>query len=445
MSDLLDKALSPATLKGLKLRNRFIKAGAFEGMSPKGIPSDRLIEHHAAFARGGVGMTTVAYCAAEADGRVMEEMMYMHEGIRDELSSLIAAVHEQGAAISGQLGHCGAFTQNRDFRGDRPLGPSRSFNLSGLPYGLASVGAMGTEDMNRLVAVFHDAALFMKDVGFDAIELHFAHGYGLSQFISPKTNKRKDEYGGSITNRMRYPLRVLAAVRDAVGDDFPILGKMGLRDGVHGGLEIDEALEVAELLDKAGIDCLIPSGGSSSMNPMYLFRGDNIWWPLLKAEKNPVLKAGIFFMRPFMFFNYPYEELYFLDGCRRVRDKVKEAKICYIGGVCTVESIEKAMAEFDFIEMARALIADPAFVEHISNDSSYENPCNHCNECAALIKSNTGVYCVKEGQPLELQAAPEILQLSAHSDASSPASRQRSSGRTSAQLPTRDTDHSSPS
>lgn len=242
----------------MALRNRLIKAGAFEGMSPKGVPDERLFMHHGAFAEGGVGMTTVAYCAAEADGRVMEEMMYMHEGIRGELEALAAKVHGHGAALSGQLGHCGAFTQNRDFRGGRPLGPSRGFNLSGLPYGLAFIDAMGTEDMKRLVEHFRDAALFMKSVGFDAIEVHFAHGYGLSQFISPKTNKRKDDYGGTIENRMRLPLRVLEAVREALGDDFPILGKMGLRDGVQGGLELDEALQVAALLDEAGVDCLIP-------------------------------------------------------------------------------------------------------------------------------------------------------------------------------------------
>jgi len=197
---------------------------------------------------------------------------------------------------------------------------------------------------------------------------------------------------------MRLPLRVLEAVRKAVGDDFPILGKMGLTDGVKGGLEIDEALKVAALLDKGGIDCLIPSGGTSSMNPMLLFRGDNIWGPLLKAETNPLLWLGIFMMKPFMFFDYPYEEMYFLDGARRVRDTVKNAKVCYIGGVSTVESIEKAISEFDFIEMARALIADPALVKHASSNPQYRNPCTHCNKCAALIKSDTGVYCVELAQ-----------------------------------------------
>lgn len=395
MSDLLNKAFSPAKLNGLALRNRIIKAGTFEGMTPGGIPNKRLIRHHAEIAEGGAGMTTVAYCAAEADGRVMEEMMYMHEGIRPQLEELARQVHGHGGALSGQLGHCGHFTQNREFQGKRPLGPSPMFNLSGLPYGTWWAGAMNETDMKAQIKAFADAATFMKSVGFDAIEIHFAHGYGLSQWISPKTNKRKDEYGGSIENRMRYPLRVLAAVRDAVGDDYPLLGKMGLTDGVRGGLEIDDAIRVAQMLDDGGIDCLIPSGGTSSMNPMLLFRGDNIWKPLWKSEHNLILKLGIFFMKPFMFHDYPYEEMYFFDGSRRVRDAVRHAKICYIGGVSTVDSIERSMKEFDFIEMGRALIADPALVRHVVANPQYRNPCNHCNLCATLIKDPTGIRCVE--------------------------------------------------
>lgn len=396
MSAMLDRLLEPTTLNGLPLRNRVIKAGCFEGMTPKGHPSDRLIEHHREMSAGGIAMTTVAYCASEPDGRLMEDMMWMHEGIREGLESLAAAVHQEGAALSGQLGHCGNFTQNSAFKGRKPLGPSATFNLSGVPYGLPFAGAMSPGDIDGRVRAFGEAAGFMKSAGFDAIEIHFAHGYGLSQFISPKTNRRTDEYGGSLRNRMRYPLRVLEAVREAVGDNFPILGKIGLSDGVRGGLEIDEAVEAAQMLDLAGIDCLIPSGGTSSMNPMYLFRGANIWGPLMKAEPNILLKAGIFMMRPFMFHNYPFKELYFYEGALRVRDACRRAKICYIGGTSTVEGLERAMKAFDFVQMGRALIADPQMVRQIkAKGRAYVNSCSHCNRCAALIKDPKGVRCIE--------------------------------------------------
>jgi len=394
MSEYTDKLFSPSRINGLELRNRVIRAATFEGMCRDGYPSDRLIALHREVAEGGVAMTTVAYCAVEADGRVKEEMMYMHEGIRPQLEELTRAVHEAGAKISGQMGHCGNFSQNKSFKGKRPLGPSWMINTSGIPFGLPFAGAMTHADIDRVVRCFHDAAVFMKSAGFDAVEIHFGHGYGLSQFISPKTNRRTDEYGGSLANRMRYPLRALEAVRKAVGDDYPILGKMGLTDGVKGGLTTDEAVEVAAMLDEAGIDALIPSGGTSSMNPMLLFRGDSILPGLIKVEKSPLLRLGMRLAGSKMFRDYPYEELYFLEGARRVRDRIKRAKLCYIGGASTMESLETVMREFDLVQMGRALIKDPAFVHHAMADPDYVNGCDHCNRCATLIVHPDGIRCV---------------------------------------------------
>jgi len=394
MSELIKKCFSPARLNGLELRNRIIKAATFEGMCPDGYPSERLIKFHRDVSEGGIGMTTVAYCAVEADGRVKEEMMYMHEGIRPQIEQMTSAVHEAGGKISGQMGHCGNFSQNRALKKKRPLGPSPQINLSGIPFGLPFAGAMSHVDIDEMVRLYHDAAIFMKSAGFDALEIHFGHGYGLSQFISPKTNKRTDEYGGSLANRMRLPLRVLEAVRKAVGDDFAILGKMGLTDGVKGGLQIDEAVEVAAMLDQGGIDALIPSGGTSSMNPMLLFRGDSLAKGMIELEKNRIAKMGIKLIAPMLFKEYPYEELYFLEGAKRVRDRIKRAKVVYIGGVSTLESLETVMREFDFVQMGRALIKDPAFVHHAQSDPNYVNGCNHCNICATLILHPDGVRCV---------------------------------------------------
>jgi 2,4-dienoyl-CoA reductase-like NADH-dependent reductase (Old Yellow Enzyme family) len=390
----LDKCFSSGTLAGLELKNRVIKAATFEGMCPGGEPSERLYDHHRGIAEGGAAMTTLAYCAVEADGRVKSEMMYMHEGIRPQLERLTREVHEAGAKISGQMGHCGNFSQNSAFQGKRPLGPSPMINMGGIPVGLPFAGAMKHSDIDRLVKLFGEAAAFMKSVGFDAVEIHFGHGYGLSQFISPRTNKRTDEFGGSLINRMRLPLRVLEAVREAVGDDFPIVGKMGLTDGVRDGLKEDEAIEVAGLLDEGGIDGLIPSGGTSSMNPMLLFRGDSLKDGLIETEKNPFMRLGLRVIGPKLFREYPYHELYFLEGAKRVRDRVKRAKVIYIGGVSTLASIETAMKEFEFVQMGRSLWKDPAFVNNAKSNPYYVNNCNHCNRCAALIGHPDGVRCV---------------------------------------------------
>jgi 2,4-dienoyl-CoA reductase-like NADH-dependent reductase (Old Yellow Enzyme family) len=394
---MLEKLLAPAKINGLELPNRVIKAATFEGKTENGAPGKRLIDFHRSFARGGVGMTTLAYCAVEPDGKVKDNMMHMHEGIRGQLEQFTGAMHETGTKVSGQMAHCGGFSQNSNLQKRRPQGPSFALNLGGIPYGVPFVGSMGQADIAHVVSCFHNTAILMKDVGFDALEIHFGHGYGLSQFISPKTNKRSDEYGGSLVNRMRFPLMVLDAVRSAVGDDFPILAKMGLTDGVTGGLEIDEAVEVAAMLDRGGVDAIIPSGGTSSMNAMLMFRGDSIVKGMIATETNSLMKLGLKLMGPHMFKDYPYKELYFMDGAKRIRDRVN-CKLVYIGGASSVESLDAVMQEFDFVQLGRALINDPAMVnnlrESLQTGRSYKNGCNHCNMCAGLISDPEGIRCV---------------------------------------------------
>ena len=402
MNHHLQRAFSPAMLGKLPLKNRIIKAATYEGKTPDGVPGDLLLDFHRAIVEGGTAMTTIGYCTTEADGRINDQMMWMHEGIRDKLAHMNSELKKAApdVKISGQMTHCGNFSKNRKLqRLKRPMGPSRQFNMLGAPAGLPFAGAMTISDIDYLVQTYHDAARLMKDTGFDAAEIHFSHGYGLSQFISPKTNRRTDEYGGSLENRMRLPLRVLAAVREAVGDDFPILGKMGMTDGVKGGLKLDEAIEVAAMLDRGGIDALICSGGTSSFNPMVYFRGDTLDKGLIEVETNPIARLGLKILGPKMFRYYPYEELYFLEDAKKIRDRVN-CKMVYIGGCTDIESIDKVMAQgFDFIQLGRPLIKDPAFVNNAKADPNYKNGCIHCNRCASLIEAPGGVYC-----PLNFEA-----------------------------------------
>ena len=396
MSSYFDKAFSPATLGSLPLKNRIIKAATYEGKTPDGMPGDDLLNFHKAIVSGGTAMTTIGYCTTEADGRINDQMMWMHEGIRDWLTGMTQELKRvsPGAKVSGQMTHCGNFSKNTKLmRLKRPLGPSRRVNLIGAVAGMPVAGSMTTGDIDYLVQTYYDAARLMKDTGFDAIEIHFSHGYGLSQFISPKTNRRNDKYGGSLLNRMRLPLRALEAVRKAVGDDFPILGKMGLTDGIKNGLHIDEAIEVGALLDKGGIDALICSGGTSSFNPMMYFRGDTLEKGLIEVEKNPLMRLGLKMIGPRLFRYYPYQELYFLEDAKRVREKV-QCQMVYIGGCTDIQSIEKVMQEgFDFVQLGRPLIKDPDFVKHAMADPDYKNGCTHCNRCASLIEAPGGIYC----------------------------------------------------
>ena len=410
MSADLDKCFAPAQLNGLTLANRFIKAGTFEGMTPGGKPSAALKRFHTGLAAGGIGMTTIGYCAVEADGRLNENMMYMHEGIRAPLTQLIDSIHELGCKVSGQMGHGGGFSKNRDLQRRRPLGPSFGINMLGFAQGMFFCDAMTEQDIRNMVQQYHDAAVFMKSVGFDALEIHFGHGYGLCQFISPKTNKRTDQYGGSLENRMRLPLMVLEAVRKAVGDTFPVIGKISLTEGVSGGLDYDDAVDISVLLDKGGIDGIITSGGTSTMNPMIMFRGGNIFKPLLRMEKNPLMKAMILLAGPVMFKNYPYHELYFLEQAKRIREKV-QCNMIYVGGASTNASFEQLIKDgFDFIQLGRALLCDPDLPRQAANRPQYKSRCLHCNECVGTIEHPDGIHCTRfavDERPVELLSRPK--------------------------------------
>lgn len=392
----LQKLLSPARLNGRILKNRVIKAATFEAMlDDHNNINDECIDFHEGFAAGGVGMTTLAYCSPEPDGRMIDSYLYIREEIKPQLEKLAKKVHQHGCLLSGQIAHCGGFSRNKKLIRKRPIGPSTQFNMVGMLYGNFFTQEMDKTLMNEVAESYGKTALLMKESGFDAVEVHFGHGYLLSQFISPITNKRKDEYGGTIENRMRFPLEVLEAIRRKVGADFPILAKITMFDDVKNGISLEDGIRSAELLDKAGIDGIIMSAGTSSQNPMLLFHGDSILPGLLHYEKNPFMRLGMKLVGKSMFKDYPYCELYLLEAAQKIREVVK-CNLIFIGGATEVESMEKIMnLGFDFIQFGRPLLRDPNMVQHLQKYMlEYVNGCNHCNKCAPMMNDPKGIHCV---------------------------------------------------
>lgn len=386
-------AFTPLRLRNLTLRNRFIKTATNEGMWENGLPSQRLTDHHARLAKGGVGLTTVAYGAVNADGRTMEHQMYMRPEVVPGLKRLTDAVHQHGAAASIQLTHCGFFTNNRQVAGKRPLAPSRLINNYGLLSGIFLSREITTADRRYLTADFAGSAQLALDAGFDAIELHLGHGYLLSQFLSPKTNRRKDEYGGSLENRMRFPLEVVKGVRQAVGDGVPVICKINLSDGFRGGLQIRDSILLAQALEKAGVDLLVLSGGFTSKTPFYLMRGDVPLWRMIRAERQWQHKAAFAVFGKFIIGKYKFEENFFLPLARQIRQAVK-MPLAYLGGVISARGIEQVFAEgFDMAAIGRALIHDPDFILSAAKDPLHVSGCTHCNICVAEM-DRTGVRCV---------------------------------------------------
>lgn len=390
----LARALQPYQLAGLTLRNRIVKAATFEGRTPGGAASAELAAFHARIAQGGTGLTTVSYCAVSPDARTFDDQLYLHEGVYQGLLALADAVHAQGGAVSGQLAHCGGFKRSTPVEARRPLGPSAGINQYGLLSGVPLSGAMGPDDFTRVVRQYAESARLLQRAGFDAVEIHMGHGYLLSQFISPASNRRKDAYGGSLANRMRLPLQVLDAVRNAVGGAFPILCKINLSDGFDGGLALDECVQACRLLERGGIDAIELSGGFVSRSPMYLFGGGGSPLPaMIRSERSALhrvmLRAGGGKLFPAL----PYRELYFLDQARRVRDAV-QTPLVYLGGAASADAIRTAFdAGFEMVALGRALLYDPDLCHHLSAQPDYVSGCTHCNECVASMALPGGTRC----------------------------------------------------
>ena len=259
--------------------------------------------------------------------------------------------------------------------------------LSGLPW----ARALTTTQIATLVEAFARAAKQARELGFDAVEIHLGHGYLLSQFLSPLANRRRDDYGGSLENRMRLPLEVLAAVRAAVGPDFPVLAKINLRDGVRGGWDLADTLALVPRLEAAGVDALVTSGGFIPRSAYYLMRGHRPLWAMIKAERNWATKAALFLFGPLLVKPYPFVPHYFLDDARRVRAATR-LPLVLLGGISNGASLQQAMAAgFDAVAMGRALIADPDLVQRVRADAGFASRCNQCNLCVARMEE--GVRC----------------------------------------------------
>ncbi|MFC9788129.1 NADH:flavin oxidoreductase [Rhodococcus sp. NPDC127528] len=384
--------LAPATLGPITLRNRIIKSATFEGKTPNALVTDELIEFHRRPAAGGVGMSTVAYCAVAPEGRTEYGQLWMRPEALPGLRRLTDAIHAEGAAASAQLGHAGPVA-NEKSTGFPALAPSRSFN----PLSLRMIRSATKDDIERIAEAHGTAARLAVDAGFDAVEIHFGHNYFASSFLSPKLNRRKDSYGGSLANRARVVLETARTVRESVGGEVAILAKLNMDDGVPGGFWVDEAIQVAQWLEADGsLDALELTMGSSLLNPMYLFKGDAPVREFAAAMPQPV-RLGVQLVGKQMLHAYPYQDLFMLEQARQIRAAVK-LPLVLLGGVTDRAGMDTAMAEgFDFVAMARALLREPDLVNRIAEDARTKSLCIHCNKCMPTIFSGARCVLVERG------------------------------------------------
>ncbi|HEY9331167.1 MAG TPA: NADH:flavin oxidoreductase [Streptomyces sp.] len=379
--------LSPAQLGPLKLRNRVIKAATYEGLSHKSLVTQDLVDFHVAYARGGVGMTTVAYCAVAKEGRTDRHQIHWTDEAMPGLRVLTDAVHAEGAAVSAQIGHGGPVA-NPKGNGAPALSPSRHFHATTISWAQEA----SIEDLRRITEAHAEAARRAIEAGFDAVEVHLGHNYLASSFLSPKVNHRTDRYGGSLENRARFAREIMRAVHDAVGGRIAVIAKMNMDDGVPGGFWLDEAIPVAQWLEQDGtVDALEMTAGSSLLNPMYLFKGDAPLKDFAAIMPQPI-KLGVKLVGKRLLHSYPYRDAYLLEDARQIRAAVKLPMIL-LGGITDKPAMDLAMREgFEYVAMARSLLREPDLVNRIREDATTPSLCIHCNKC--MPTNFTGTRCV---------------------------------------------------
>ena len=376
----MSELFTPYQLGPVTLRNRTIRSAAFENMCPGNKPSQMLYDYHTSVARGGIGMTTVAYCAVDRSGVSFDGQLYVHDEIKEDLKKLTDGIHAEGAKASIQLGHCGNMTHFYTCGNQIPVGASTGFNL----YSPTIVRGLKKNEIAEIVKHFGDAVDFCRECGFDCVEIHAGHGYLISQFLSPYTNRRRDRFGGSLENRMRFMRMVIKRVMEAAGDDMGVLVKMNMHDGFRRGMQREECLEVARELERLGVHAIVLSAGFVSKAPMQVMRGSmpvktlahymdmrRFWW----------LKAMVRLFGRIIIPTVPYKDAYFLEDAKEFR-KAVGLPLVYVGGMVSRASVEEVLGEgFCAVQMARALVHDTSFVNKLRDGEVERSGCRHSNYC----------------------------------------------------------------
>jgi 2,4-dienoyl-CoA reductase-like NADH-dependent reductase (Old Yellow Enzyme family) len=369
---------TPCQIGPITLRNRTIRSAAFENMCYDNKPSVDLFDYHISVAKGGIGMTTVAYASVNRSGVSFAGQLWMREEIIPELKKLTDAIHAERAKASIQLGHCGNMTHSYTC-GQIPVGASGGFNM----YSPTIVRKLKEKEIYNLVEDFGKAVNLARKAGFDCVEIHAGHGYLISQFLSPYTNRRRDKFGGSLENRMLFMKLVMKEVMTAAADDMAIVVKINMFDGFKSGMQLDDCIKVARELEKCGPHALVLSAGFVSKAPMDVMRG-SMPYKTLTHYMNPWkfwwLKIGIRMIGKFLIPPVPFKEAYFLEYAKKFRQELS-IPLIYVGGLISKSKIEEVLNEgFVAVQMARALINDPAFVNKMKEGQEHSE-CKHSNYC----------------------------------------------------------------
>ncbi len=353
-------------LNGMVLRNRFVHSATNEGLAnhADGCANDRLVRLQERVAEGEIGLLIPGNAYISAQGKARPGQIGVHgSDTIPGLARMADVVHRHGARVALQLHHAGVNMYVPPESG-YALGPS-DMNLTGVP-----CRAMTQEDIEQTVTDFAAAAVRARTAGFDAVQLHGAHSYLISQFLSPYFNKRADKYGGSLENRARFALEVLRAVRAAVGPGFPVLIKINSEDFLQGGFSLDEFVPFSRMLECGGIDAIEVSGGSHFSDPRYFC-----------SRPVGTVPAG--------------QEIYFKEAAELYKRSIK-VPLMLVGGVRSLEIAEHVVQSglADYVSLCRPLIREPHLVRRWHEGDTRPSTCTSCNLCFGPVRSGEGLVCV---------------------------------------------------
>lgn len=362
---------TPVKIRNLELRNRFVRSATGDGRGDReGHVTDGHLKMFTDLADGGIGLIISGIAYVHPSGQISwTQTSIAADDCIQGLKSLTRTVHERGAKIAVQLFHGGR--ESAKFLsglGKVAKGPSV---VRDDPYFKEEYSALTDDDIWELIGAFGDAAARARESGFDAVQLHGAHAYLLSQFLSPFSNRRSDDWGGSLEKRLRFHREIYNDIRKKAGTDFPILIKTGGQDGFPGGLELEEGKKAAVLLAQWGYDALEISQG---------LRGELYAGTEFRTQIDSIDSEG-----------------YFADWCRDIKRQVA-VPVMAVGGLKTFSLMEKIVQEggADFISLCRPFIRQPGLVREWQEGSRDRATCVSCNACLMALRRGENVRCVYE-------------------------------------------------
>jgi len=361
----IERLFEPLSLNGMILPNRFVRSATWEAMAlPDGCCSDDLVQTMERLALGGVGMIVTGHAFISPEGAVPRQLGMHSDALISGLARMVDASRKAGSKIVAQLSHAGFHAYPSD-PGQDILLPSRVTSDRG-----RSVREMSTEDIRKTVEKFGNASARAKKAGFDGVQVHAAHGYLLSQFLSPYYNKRTDSYGGNVENRARILLETIREIRTRVGKGYPVLIKINSEDFTEPGLCVGELLEIAELSQSAGIDCIEVSGG--------LLAADKRQGPVRVSYRTGDDGRG-----------------YFEDASCRLKKRL-HIPVILVGGIRSVETATRILEQgiADLVAMSRPLIAEPGLVGRWKNGDLSPSVCRSDNLCIRNLRLGRPFRCL---------------------------------------------------